>query len=395
MRKIILSFSVILICFPGFGQKLIKSKIDSLISKTPFSVRIGFQSGHVFPTNEFISGDNLAHDTIDSYNSINLLFLKQTKGDRLWEQLYGYPVYGIGYYSAFFDETNELGVPFAIYGIFSAPFVRFHKLSFNYEMGLGIATEWNNFNPVTNPKNIAISAEQSTYIEAGLNLEYQFGERNFLSAGYGLYHFSNGKLKMPNRGLNTGALKLSFRYQLNKDTRTFIKRKVPEFKKYFEWDISFYGGAKNVTYTGNDVDIITKYNGIYFPVMGINNAISRVIDYKSKIGLGFSVGYNGAINSQIAVEEGELDEVDLPFRNHITFSVFPSYELVVDKLAFVVQPGFYIYRKKSPELTPVFYQRLGIKYHFYKYYFLGINIRAFQFNESDFIEWNIGRTIKW
>jgi hypothetical protein len=87
--------------------------------------------------------------------------------------------------------------------------------------------------------------------------------------------------------------------------------------------------------------------------------------------------------------------VDLPFGNHIMLSVYPSYELVVNRLSIIVQPGFYVYRKKTTELTPAFYQRVGVKYHFYKNYYAGINLRAYQYHISDFIEWNIGRTIKW
>jgi hypothetical protein len=371
-----------------------KSKLDSFLIKIPISVRGSFQTGYVFPTNEFIRGDNLLHDPIDSYNSFSLLLLKQTKGDKLWEQLYGYPVYGIGIYSASFNETQELGVPIAFYGFFSAPFIRYRKLNFNYEMGLGIATNWNNFDPIKNPYNIAISAERSTYIEAGLNFEYQLTSKYFLSAGYGLYHFSNGKLKMPNRGLNTGAFKLSFRYKLNNASLPFIKREVPEYSRHFEWDIYVFCGVKNVSYLGNDVNIIEKYEGVYFPIYGINNTISRCIDYKSKIGIGFSFGYNGALNAQIAVENAKLDKVDLPFENHLSLSIYPSYELMVNRLSIILQPGFYISRKKTTNTTPVFYQRIGIKYYFLKDYFMGISLRAFRFHESDYIEWNIGRRIK-
>jgi hypothetical protein len=46
-------------------------------------------------------------------------------------------------------------------------------------------------------------------------------------------------------------------------------------------------------------------------------------------------------------------------------------------------------------MTPTFYQRVGVKYHFLKDTFWGINLRAYNFYESDFIEWTIGHRIKW
>ena len=90
-----------------------------------------------------------------------------------------------------------------------------------------------------------------------------------------------------------------------------------------------------------------------------------------------------------------MDEVDLPFMDHIELSVYPSYELVVNRLSLLIQPGFYVYRKKTEELSPDFYQRVGVKYDFLKDYFFGVNLHAYKLHISDFIEWNIGRRINW
>lgn len=393
------SFLLVLFLAMLFPQKANSqnstSKIDSFFTDTPFIIQGNYNPGKVFPTNDFVKGQNFSNDTIDEYNSFSLLFLKQTTGNKLWEQLYKYPVYGIGVYTASFKETTELGNPISVYTYFSAPFIRGSKLTFNYEIGLGLTFNWNNFDPLNNPNNIAISEEQSVYIQAGLYLQYQLFKRFSVGAGYGLYHFSNGHLKSPNQGLNMQALELNLRYHINQVPYEFIRKPVPEYNKHNEWDISIYGGAQNVIYSGDDIDIITKYQGMNFPVFGVNNTFSRAISYKSKIGAGISIGYNGALNAQLAVDNGELDEVDLPFGNHITMSIYPSYELMIDRLAIVLQPGFYVYRKKTADLTPAFYQRIGVKYHFWKDYFLGINLRAYKFHISDFIEWNIGRRIKW
>ena len=393
-KCIILLLPIIVFLKPVFAQTS-KSKIDSFFMYTPILIQGSFNPGRVFPTNDFVRGQNFSNDTIDEYKSFSLLFLKQTTGTKLWEQLYNYPVYGVGIYTASFKETNELGTPIAVFGYFSAPFMRSQKLTFNYELGLGLTFNWRNFDPLSNPNNIAISAERSVYIETGVNLEYQISRKFFMGAGYGLYHFSNGHLKSPNMGLNMQALKFNLRYQINKTTYSFIKNPVPQYKKHFEWDISIFGGAENVIYSGDDVDIIAKYHGLYFPVYGINNTFNRAISYKSKIGAGFSVGYNGVLNAQLAVENGQLDEVDLPFGNHINISIYPSYELMIDRLSIILQPGFYLYRKKTTELTPIFYQRVGMKYHFWKNYFAGISLRAYKYHISDFIEWNIGRRIIW
>ena len=127
----------------------------------------------------------------------------------------------------------------------------------------------------------------------------------------------------------------------------------------------------------------------------MSNTFNRQIDYKSKIGLGFTIEYNGSQNSQIVLENGTLDDLDQSFDRQLSLSIFPSYELVIDKLSLVIQPGFYLYRKKSADMTPIYYQRIGVKYHFLKNTFLGINLRAYNFYESDFIEWTIGSRLSW
>ncbi|HKJ43639.1 MAG TPA: acyloxyacyl hydrolase [Sunxiuqinia sp.] len=246
---------------------------------------------------------------------------------------------------------------------------------------------------MTNPYNVAISAEESVYIDAGVSLKYQLNNRFTFGLGYGFTHFSNGKLKMPNKGLNTQAARASLSYTLNDDPVQFKKQVVPPFHDHFEWLISFYSGMENVLYTGPDTAADPMMRGVNFPIFGMNNTINRQLDYKSKIGVGVTVGYNGSQSTTVVEEDGNLDELDVPFPRHITVSIYPSYELVVNRFSLVIQPGFYLYRKKTTDMTPEFYQRIGVKYHFMKDYFFGVNLRANKFYKSEFIEWTIGHRI--
>ena len=133
-----------------------------------------------------------------------------------------------------------------------------------------------------------------------------------------------------------------------------------------------------------------KYEGLYFPVFGISTVYNRQISYMSKIGFGMTVSYNGSVNAQVAIEENELDPVDGPLGDKIQLSIYPSYELVVNKVSIILQPAFYLYRKKFTDQTPVFHQRIGIKYHVSDNIFAGITLRDYSFHVSDFIEWTIG-----
>jgi hypothetical protein len=192
----------------------------------------------------------------------------------------------------------------------------------------------------------------------------------------------------------TIAPKISLKYNFY-EPPSFIKQEIPEYKKENEWLISVFGGKKNVIFDSVNIDIIEKYEGVNFPVFGVSTTINRQISYKSKIGIGMSMSYDGSINAQVAVDANELEAVDGPFSDKLQVSIYPSYEFVINRFSLILQPAFYIYRKKLKNQSPVFHQRIGIKYHFSDNFFAGITLRDYQFHISDFIEWNVGYRIKW
>ncbi|MEI7523976.1 MAG: acyloxyacyl hydrolase [Mariniphaga sp.] len=375
----------------GFAQSF---PVDSLKQKNRLKTEFRIDVGNVLPTNSFVRTQNTDADGLAHFSSYSLRLAQQTMGNQLWQQLYGYPNYGVGIYSAFFKDTKKLGNPIAIYGYFNAPFYRLNRLSLNYELGLGLTFNWNSYSPATNPNNIAISAEKSVYIDAGISLKYLLTRRIEISLGYGFTHFSNGALKLPNKGLNTEATKISLSYSIGEPLR-FKSLLKPPFQGSWEWIIAGYGGARNMLYQGTGVDVATSMKGVNFAVYGLSNILNRQVSYKSKIGLGITMEFNGSQNSQIIVEGMSLEKASLPFDRHLAFSIYPSYELVVNKLSLIIQPGIYLFRMKSADMTPIMYQRIGVKYHFLKDTFFGINLRAYNYYESDFIEWTLGHRITW
>jgi len=352
-----------------------------------------YQKGYVFATNDFLKGTNVEANRINAFQTFSLKFSTQTNGDKLWQQLYKYPYWGIGVYVADFYNPEEIGIPFALFGFFNAPFKRWEKLRFNYELGFGATFNWKSFNPVTNKYNIAIGAGESFMIDAGLNLEYNLTDRIEFVSGLSLTHFSNGALKKPNFGINTVAPKIGLKYNFYNHP-AFRKQEVPAFSQKNEWLFSVFGGAKNVIFDSVNIDIIEKYEGILFPVLGISTAYNRQISYMSKIGFGMTFSYDGSVNTQIAIEENELDPVDGPLTDKLQLSIYPSYELVVNKVSLVIQPAVYLYRKRIKNQSPAFHQRIGLKYHITDKIYVGITLRDYAFHVSDYIEWTLGYRIK-
>ena len=348
------------------------------------------QFGKVLATNPFLKPTDPVFDQDYDFVALSFQLLKQTTGKNLWEKNYGFPSYGFGVYSASFANTSKFGTPIAVYAIFKAPFRRWNNFSLNYEGGFGLTFNWEGYNPAEGSYNISMGANESVFIDLGMNLSYALSSHFDVGIGYSFTHFSNGALKSPNYGLNTFAPKISLNYNLNRFLPPVIKERLPAHHRNTSIDFSFFGGVKNVSYSGNNVDSLTKYKGIYYAVYGLSTVLNHQITYKSKIGIGLSLGYDGSYNSTILVENGKLESIDGSYGDKISLSIFPSYELVINRLSVVVQPGFYLFRKPSGNHTPATYQRLGLQYLINNKIFAGICLRAYDYHVSDYIEWTLG-----
>lgn len=387
-----------ILCF-SFLPLIIYAQQDSLnMNKTKagnhLSTELMYQKGYVFGTNPFLRGINDEATKISSFQAFSVKFSKQTTGQKYWEQLYNYPNWGLGIYVADFYDPDDVGVPIALYGFFHAPFKRWNRLSFNYEIGFGATFNWKSFNPITNQYNVAIGAGESFLIDAGVDLSYALNKHIDLSLGVSLTHFSNGAIKKPNFGINTIGSKLNVKYNFDAH-QDFQTRDIAPYKKENEWLISAFGGVKNVVYDSVDIDIVEKYEGVFYAVYGISTTYNWQISYKSKIGIGMTASYDGSVNAQVAADNNELEAIDGPFRDKFQWSIYPSYELVVNRFSLLLQPAFYLYHKKTKNGSPTFHQRIGLKYHISDNLFVGITLRDYAFHVSDYIEWNMGYRIKW
>jgi hypothetical protein len=368
------------------------SPSDTTKKKFDFTILAFYQQGKVLPTNDFVKGDNIMHIPINSFRAVSLQFFKQTAGEKLWEQLYGFPRFGISIYNARFIDAKEIGNPIAVYGSLGIPLFRVKNFSLFTNVGFGLTFNWESYGE--DRFNIALGAEESVYIDLGPSIEYKINKSLLIDVGISFTHFSNGNLKSPNFGLNTFAPKLSFGYNFNRPDKGFKYQIVPAFKKKSDIFISLYGGLENILYYGHDVDSVTKNKGVYYPTYGFSGTYNRQVSYKSKFGIGLMVDYLGAAHSSIKAINGKLEDIDASLRKGIEFSVYPSYELLIDRLSLLIQPGFYLYRTKYKGRSPGFYQRIGIKYDVIKNLSMGINLRAYDFQTSQFIEWTMAYRLK-
>lgn len=361
-------------------------KKDSIFSDLAFSLQ--GQYGQIIPTNYYIK-DLGSKD----FAGISFEVMKQTDGDKLWQQKFGNPSYGIGIYMPDFLQNKEFGNPVVVYGNFRGAVKRWKKLEWQYEWGGGFAFNWKPFSVSENYMNPSLGSSTSIYINVGTRLQYEMGGNFDLALGANFNHFSNGALKMPNKGLNTLSPKLSLIYNLDERSLGKTSSVDSDYDKYDVWEIAAFGGMKNVMYKGYDVDLAKRYQGFYFPAYGLESVYHRQFSFKSAFGLGVGLHYDGEYNYSIHAEKGELYKKKNFTNQKLLLSVFPSYRLMIGDFSVNVQPGFYIFKQKNESDVPWLYQRIGFQYRLSEKLFVSVGIRAYNFHVADFIEWKLGYTL--
>ena len=365
---------------------------DSTKKHIDFSLYGFYQQGWVLPTNAFINGNNVLQKPISEYRAGSLQLSVQTNGDKLWEQLYNFPRYGFGLYKPFFPDAPYLGNPVAIYGTMGFALKRWESISFNFDIGLGLAFNWKSY--LEDKYNLAMGASESAIFSTTFSFEKRLVNGLRFYAGAGFVHFSNGSLKVPNLGINIFTPKLGMGYNFTKPEREYKYQVVPEYKKNSEIYFSAFTGWRNILYYGSDVDTLTQRKGVYYSCYGISAAYNYQVSHKSKFGFGVMADYLGYVNSSISSGNGKLVSHPASFSDGFEISIYPSYELVMNRASLVLQPGFYIYRANYPERTPFNYQRIGLKYHITNDISMGMYMRAHYWSIADFIEWTIGYRIR-
>ncbi len=372
------------------------------------SLRLFYQAGKVLPTNGFLKGDNESGKPIDYFQSFSLQYGIETDGRKLWQQLYGYPTWGFGFYSVNFFDSGELGTPSAIYAFINAPIIkRFKRWSINYEVGFGLTYNWKPFNLDTNPYQYAIGSYNTVFIDAGLNADVNLGKHFNITVGFTFTHFSNGATRVPNMGINLVAPRVGIKYRF-KPRKEFIINEIPKYSGKWEYIALIAGSSKQLGFEVVD-NFDTTYVAETYGIITLSTGVNRQISYKVKFGAGLDLSYDGSYNSYISYENNKTTaRLNAGNGNKLAVGAYGSFELVVNKLSVIIQPGWYIYREewKVPEEPSEgisiprrkpggSYQRIGLKYHIFNNVFAGINVRAYNFSIADYIEWNIGYRVQW
>ena len=333
MKKGLLIFFLLLTGLTGRAQSMSR----------PFIIGSKLHSGIVLPFYKalgyLIQEDLYAFDLSVSF---------PTYGKDYWEKLYRYPRSGIGYSFWNLGNNEVFGNAHALYSYINIPFFRqTEKVSFNYQVSFGGAYLSKKFDIYENHLNRAIGSHTNVYIRLGIDVKIRLSTRYDLVIEAGTSHFSNGKTRSPNYGINTGSVSLGLNYLFRNNSIAIQEPEIPILEKRYIQSVIYSAGSK----------VYDNLLGKRYFINSVSYNLERFINHKRKIGLGADFSYDGSIRESLASEEG-IPEKD--FTKLIRFGMHTSYAIRYKQLMMGIQIGYYLYSKYIV-LTPV-YNKISVQY---------------------------------
>ncbi|NOR86058.1 MAG: hypothetical protein GQ527_00470 [Bacteroidales bacterium] len=358
------------------------AQIDSIPKKKKQypSISTNYHYGNVLPTNDFVKGDNLANEPINHYQSIAIKMLWQNPGYTDWQKVYKGPYYGFGYMVGDFFNPDELGYPMALYGILGVPIKRWEKLELYTEFQFGMAWNWQIYDSITNPKNVAIGGGYSVHLDIGIVAFYPITKKLDIGGGISFTHFSNGGFERPNRGLNLYSPHIELKYHFADRPKSREIGKTPRLKRSNDLYLMLgYGDHQLVEH---------ELDTNYYAIGGLSVIYFTQLSNAFRFGTGADLNYWWGLN---AYPDGTIGPRTM---NNFTLGLLIQPELIFNKLTLVSGIGIYAIHLDYGNFQQT-YQRLGVRYDIYKNISFGVNVRAVNFMLAEFMEFNMGYVMKW
>jgi hypothetical protein len=343
----------------------------------------------------------------DNFLGLGFRLGKQSRGFKAWQQVHGYPQYGIGlsYFDLGSKHVDQLfGTPISYYLFYGAPIYHFsNKFRLNADMELGLATAFHKYDPESNPEQNIIGSKTNLHAHLTLELYYKLSERIDMALGLGFIHYSSGRLSTPQKGLNMIGFNASSAYHigpvsnsnsmdLNYHRPTFYQREISRFEPFSE--ISIMGSLGLVQaepgywkHPNGDMDTTSNQGPRYFT----NSAsvdYAYQFSYKFKVMTGLDFFYDRSVVNYY--ENQRPDE--LRFSDKAFYGAHLGLQYVVGKISLMFHYGRYLY--KPFEERGKWYIRCGGRFELARHLDAQLSLKTRDERVSDWIEWGLVYKIK-
>lgn len=314
----------------------------------------------------------------------------QTLGGELWQQLNRYPKYGVGIHYA--DEikndpdTTNLGNPISAFVFFNIPMLRLGRFTLSTNISPGLSYMNHIYDPVSNPYNDVVGSHINLYFDLNLNAGIKLSERLDLTLGYGMTHYSNGRIHLPQKGLNNWGWQVGMAYIFGGPDdpfkrAEFVEMEIPEFIPYEEVQLMLSFGVTEWQ-PGNSTE------GVHYLTSSFTADYAFRYSARSAVTLGMDVLYDASLKYDILYYPPEL----VSQFQRIFFGGHIGYQYTIDKLTLLVNAGTYFVQHTYDR--SFFFARAGGRIRLTDHLAAHICVKSRNGIRSDWIEWGLAYSIR-
>lgn len=271
----------------------------------------------------------------DNAMGFELHYRQLTRGKKYWHQQHGHPELGMSLLYMDFGNADVMGQAIAFHPNLTFGWEFGDWFSLNLQTGGGLAWFNKPFNAFDNPDNFVIGSRFTALAGVIGHARFRLNDQFTLSTGGGMWHYSNGHIKVPNIGANVLMAKAGITYYPKPITNDFTyPLEEVELDKKFRFNLTFGLGFHEVEGT------VLPYDGPTYPVYYTAAILSKRKSYRSNHRLGIALNYYTAFRDFIVTQDIFQENIDAKSYKAV---LFYGHEFFFGHLAFSTKFGYNLY----------------------------------------------------
>lgn len=386
---------------------LVFAQSDS--ARYAMKIDASFMTGYTVPHSAAASRILTGNKILTGY-SMNLSW--QAKGDSvsLSDDMFGRPALGVGV--DFMDYSNvplhhkdpedfpgrepsNMGRMITILASAKRPLVNNRSVDAGFYVSQGIGFCTSPYDRVTNPENYFVGARAALLVGLGFYGDLKIGRHWTVGLSTVLHHYSNGRFRHPNLGINSVDAGIHATYTLNPDTVIHGPYEWPRIKKernlkfnkhwYVDASVSLMPRAlvseHYYYWSATPKDHPKHRTGRYKLHHSIATDIALMYRYGHKFASGLGLEYVYAPIGDDVQHWENMRGIDTPYQDPHGISIVGHHEAMYKNIGIHVGLGYYLKHEPQQYDDPQssVFETAGLRYYLpldHRRFYIGYNIRA-------------------